>query len=86
MGSSEVTATTCKILADGKGKLTKTTLGLEGEERFRLGKNGMYHLMENYEVGAYFEGVRDICIVGFDDQSVVGTGELGPGFGQPQGS
>ena len=80
--TSEVVAGTRKTLTDNQGKLKKTTPGLEGEERFCLGEDGMYYLTSDYEVGAYAENTRNICIAGFTDQSIVGTGSLGYGFGR----
>ncbi len=80
--ASEVVAGTRKTLADDQGKLKKTTPGLEGEERFCLGEDGMYYLTADYEMGCYADGTRNICIAGFTDQSVVGTGSSGYGFGR----
>ena len=80
--ASVVVEGTRKILTDDQGKLKKTTPGLEGEERFCLGKDGMYYLTEAYEIGAYAEGTRTICIAGFTDQSVVGTANMERGLGQ----
>lgn len=79
---SKVLETTRKTLTDNQGKLKKTTPGLEGEERFCLGEDGMYYLTSDYEIGSFAEGTRNICIAGFTDQSVVGTGSVGYGFGR----
>lgn len=81
--SAEVVAGTRKILTDNQGKLKKTTPGLEGEECYCLGDEGMFYLTSDYEMGTFVEGTRNICIVGFGDQSVVGTGSMGYGFGRP---
>ena len=79
---SKVLETTRKTLTDNQGKLKKTTPGLEGEERFCLGEDGMYYLTSDYEIGSFAEGTRNICIAGFTDQSVVGTESVGYGFGR----
>ncbi len=79
---SKVLETTRKTLTDNQGKLKKTTPGLEGEECFCLGEDGMYYLTSDYEMGSYANGTRNICIAGFTDQSVVGTESMGYGFGR----
>ena len=79
---SKVLETTRKTLTDNQGKLKKTTPGLEGEECFCLGEDGMYYLTSDYEIGSFADGTRNICIAGFTDQSVVGTGSMGYGFGR----
>ena len=71
--SSKVLETTRKTLTDNQGKLKKTTPGLEDEECFCLGEDGMYYLTSDYEMGSYADGTRNICIAAFSDQSLVGT-------------